>query len=137
MKTSIKTKTPVSTTTHEVEVPMQDAFYKTEHTFKGEVVIHKYSDGSALLFAKIKTAYGFATLKKSFNPKFGWKTENSDQPCTYLPISWESVQLVSDKAAQLFTRGAVATACRCAPIARRLSAHADQISFLPRVCFRC
>lgn len=85
---SKQTKRPTRTATEQITVTATDAFTNEKLTAQGTVTVHKYADGMRLVFAKVKTPFGLATLKLSFHPGIGWHKDAEDMPCTWLSVAW-------------------------------------------------
>lgn len=91
MKSTFKTKSPSQSRTQEITVKVKDSFANTVTEAKGTVTVHKYSDRTRLVFAKVKTPFGLGTLKLYFHPVSGWSKDAQDNPCSWLSVQWGSI----------------------------------------------
>lgn len=82
------TRRPVKTTTDEFTVTAYDKFTKQDVELKGSVKAHKYADGSAILFAKVKTPNGPVQLHDKYNPETGWENAEAEHSDFNLSFSW-------------------------------------------------
>lgn len=85
------TKRPERSQTQPIAVMVKDSFADEEFEAKGTVTVHKYSDGSRLVFARVKTPFGLGTLKLYFHPVSGWSQDAKDNPCSWLSVQWGSI----------------------------------------------
>ena len=85
---SKQTKRPAKTVTEQITVTAADTLTGEKLTAHGTVTVHKYRDHTRLVFAKVKTPFGLATLKLSFRPQIGWRKDSEEMPCVWLSVAW-------------------------------------------------
>lgn len=86
-----KTKTPITTNVYPTTFSVTDSFANEDFDAEGTVTVHKYVDGTQIVFAQAKTPFGLGTLKLSFNPILGWHREAIQSPASWLHVNWFNV----------------------------------------------